>query len=238
MYNSILIDLPAAKLGDEIASHVPTQACAEDRIRRSPGAGRAVFPYRLFEKDHFMWKINNEKEIPMDILVLQGSPRPKGNTAQMVEAFRRGARSAGHSVEIINVFEKRIGDCRACEYCHTVGNGKCIQDDEMQEIYPLLMNCEMLVLASPIYYHGISGQLKCAIDRFYSCAYPTRPEKLRKAAMLLNSGAPDVYEGAIYSFKNDFIRFLGLQDLGVFTACGPLPNSRLQELERFGADLK
>ena len=68
----------------------------------------------------------------------------------------------------------------ACEYCHTKGRGSCIQQDDMQEIYLSLREADMLVIASPIYYHGISGQLKCVIDRFYSAAYPSKPTRLKK----------------------------------------------------------
>lgn len=174
----------------------------------------------------------------MNILVLQGSPRLQGNTVKMVEAFAKGASAAGHVVNVVNVFEKRIGDCRACEYCHTKGRGECIQKDDMQDIYPLLMDAELLLLASPIYYHSMSGQLRCAIDRFYACAYPTRPPKLRKVAILLNSGAPNVYDGAIYSYRNDFAGYLGLEDMGVFTACGRPSDSQLSEIERFGKSLQ
>lgn len=174
----------------------------------------------------------------MKILVLQGSPRLKGNTVKMVGAFAKGAIEASHELNVVNVFEKKIGDCTACEYCHTKGHGECIQKDGMQDIYPLLMDAEMLVLASPIYYHSMSGQLRCAIDRFYACAYPAKPPKLRKVAMLLNSGAPNVYDGAIYSYKNDFVGYLGLEDMGVFTACGAPSASKLMEIEKFGKSLK
>ena len=116
----------------------------------------------------------------MQILVLNGSPRPNGNTKQMIEAFRRGAEGADHQVDVVDVCKKNIKGCLACEYCHTKGRGECIQKDDMQEVYALLKEADMLVLASPIYYHGISGQLKCAIDRFYSAAYPSGPAKLEK----------------------------------------------------------
>lgn len=174
----------------------------------------------------------------MKILILQGSPRLNGNTVKMVEAFTRGATEARHQVTVVNVFEKKIGDCTACEYCHTKGHGECIQKDGIQEIYPLLMNAEMLVLAWPIYYHSMSGQLRCAIDRFYACAYPSRPPKLRKVAMLLNSGAPNVYDGVIYSYKEDFAGYLGLEDMGVFTACGAPSEAKLDEIGRFGKSLE
>ena len=176
----------------------------------------------------------------MRILVLNGSPRPKGNTKQMVEAFRDGAVSSGHQVDVVDVCRKKIGGCIACEYCHTKGKGACIQKDDMQEVYALLKDAEMLVIASPIYYHGISGQLKCVIDRFYSAAYPAKPPKLKKAAMILSSGAGSMYEGALFSFKGDFLDYLGLEDMGVFTAHGAENGSdtKLEELRAFGASLK
>lgn len=176
----------------------------------------------------------------MKILVLNGSPRPKGNTRQMVDAFREGAIAAGHTVEVVDVCRKKIGGCIACEYCHTKGNGACIQKDDMQEVYGQLKEADMLVLASPIYYHGISGQLKCAVDRFYSAAYPNKPSRLTKVAMILSSGADDVYGGALYSLHGDFVGYLGLENMGVFTAHGDQNGSteKLDELREFGKSLE
>ena len=91
----------------------------------------------------------------MRILVLNGSPRPKGNTKQMIEAFQEGAESAGHQVDVADVCRMKIAGCLACEYCHSKGNGSCIQKDDMLKIYDLLKEAEMLVIASPIYYHEI-----------------------------------------------------------------------------------
>ena len=176
----------------------------------------------------------------MKILVLNGSPRPNGNTKKMIQAFQKGANSSGHHVEVIDVCKKQIKGCLACEYCHTKGNGKCIQKDDMQEVYQQLHNIDMLVLASPIYYHGISGQLKCTIDRFYSSAYPMKPARLKKVAMILSSGASAMYDGAIFSLEGDFVNYLGLENMGVFTAHGVENGSsqKLKELEDFGRSLK
>lgn len=176
----------------------------------------------------------------MRILVLNGSPRPKGNTKQMVEAFREGAITSGHHVDVVDVCRKKIGGCLACEYCHTKGKGNCVQTDDMQEIYALLKEADMLVIASPIYYHGISGQLKCAIDRFYSAAYPVKPPHLKKVAMILSSGDANMYDGALFSFKGDFLDYLGLENMGVFTSHGGENGSpaKLNELRMFGASLQ
>ncbi len=72
----------------------------------------------------------------MRILVLNGSSRPKGNTKQMVNAFQEGVESAGHRVDVIDVCKKKIASCLACEYCHTKGNGVCVQKDEYSKKYP------------------------------------------------------------------------------------------------------
>lgn len=176
----------------------------------------------------------------MKILVLNGSPRPKGNTKQMVTAFADGATFVGNEVTIIDVCRKNIKGCIACEYCHTKGRGSCIQKDDMEEIYMLLRETDMLVIASPVYYHGISGQLKCVIDRFYSAAYPNRPPRLKKISMILSSEDADMYDGAIFSFKGDFLDYLRLENLGVYTAHGRENGSKkkLDELRLFGESLK
>ena len=86
----------------------------------------------------------------MNILVLNGSPRPQGNTVKMVAAFRESAEKAGHKVNIVNVCRKNIKGCLACEYCHGKGQGQCVQKDDMQEVYEYLRDTDMLILASPI----------------------------------------------------------------------------------------
>ncbi len=176
----------------------------------------------------------------MRILILNGSPRPKGNTKQMVDAFKEGAESVGHQVDVVDVCKKKIAGCLACEYCHMKGNGVCVQKDDMQEVYSLLAEADMLVIASPIYYHGISGQLKCVIDRFYSAAYPRKPRNLKKVAMILSSGDANMYDGAVFSYKGDFLDYLGLEGMGVFTAHGGENGSpaKLKELKDFGKSLK
>lgn len=177
----------------------------------------------------------------MKILVLNGSPRKHGNTMKMIEAFQEGAMSVGHQVNVVNVAYQKISGCLACEYCHQKENGVCVQKDDMQNIYTLLKETEMLVIASPIYYHGITGQLKCAIDRLYAVLYPKEVVKsLKKVAMILSSGDPDMYDGAMFSFKGDFLDYLGLKNMGVYTAYGDENGSeiKLKELRNFGMSLK
>ena len=172
----------------------------------------------------------------MKILILNGSPRPNGNTAAMVSAFVTGAVASGHKVDVVNVCQKDIHGCLGCEYCHTKGNGSCIQNDDMQKVYPLLEQAEMIVLASPIYYHGFSGQLQCTLNRIYAL---DKPKNLRRAALFLSSEDRNVYEGAIYAYRNSFLGYLKLEDMGIYTAFGNQNKSEelLNKLNAFGRSL-
>ena len=107
----------------------------------------------------------------MNILVLNGSPRPHGNTAAMVAAFAKGAQENGHPIDVVNVCQKKIAGCLACEYCHRKDSGherQCVQQDDMNQIYPAVRDCDVIVLASPLYYWNMSGQLRTAVDRLFA----------------------------------------------------------------------
>ena len=106
----------------------------------------------------------------------------------------------------------------------------------MQEIYPLLEEAEMIVLASPIYYHSFTGQLQCAINRIYAL---DKPKNLKKAALILSSGSDHVYCGAIYEYQNSFLNYLKLEDMGIYSAYGEQNKSqmKLDELKTFGKSL-
>ncbi len=172
----------------------------------------------------------------MNILVLNGSPRPNGNTAAMVGAFVQGAEEKGHHITVVPVCQKKIAGCLACEYCHTKGESQCIQRDDMQEIYPVLDSAEMIVLASPVYYHSFTGQLQCVINRIYAL---DKPKNLKKAALILSSGSDNVYGGAIYEYQNSFLDYLKLKNMGIFTAFDKQNKSeeKLAELREFGRSL-
>ena len=176
----------------------------------------------------------------MKILILNGSPRPNGNTAAMAAPFAKGARENGHQVDVINVCRKKIAGCLACEYCHKKDSGherQCVQQDDMQEVYPLLDEAEMIVLASPVYYHSFSGQLQCAVNRIYAL---DKSKHLKKAALILSSGSDHVYGGAIYEYQNSFLNYLHLENMGIFTVYDEQNQSpeKLEELYQFGKSLK
>lgn len=97
------------------------------------------------------------------VLILSGSPRKNGNSDILCDEFARGAAEAGNHVEKIRVAEKNIGFCRACYACR--GTGVCAIKDDMAEVLRKMIDADVLVLASPVYFYSIDAQLKALIDR-------------------------------------------------------------------------
>ncbi len=83
----------------------------------------------------------------------------------MVGAFCEGAKATGHEVEEYHVGRMKIAGCMGCEYCHTKGNGTCVQKDDLEKIMPAYREADMFVFASPIYYLTMTAQMEAAIQR-------------------------------------------------------------------------
>ena len=99
----------------------------------------------------------------MFVLGLQGSPRVKGNTGILLSAFLAEAERLGARTEILDVARKNIAPCQECGACER--KGFCPFDDDMQEVYPLLRRADLIVLATPVFFYGVTAQLKALIDR-------------------------------------------------------------------------
>lgn len=108
----------------------------------------------------------NKEEHTMSkkVLILSGSPRKGGNSDLLCEEFARGAQEAGHGVEKIRVAEKKVAPCSACYYCRKSG-GACVHKDDMADILQAMIDADVIVLASPVYFYSIDAQLKAVIDR-------------------------------------------------------------------------
>lgn len=99
-----------------------------------------------------------------NVLILSGSPRKGGNSDLLCDEFMRGAIESGNKVEKIRIADKKIGYCRACYYCRQSG-GKCAIKDDMPEVLQKMIDADVIVLASPVYFYSIDAQLKAVIDR-------------------------------------------------------------------------
>jgi len=105
----------------------------------------------------------------LKIITLQGSPRKKGNTVTVLSWVEQELIALGHDVESIFLNTKNLKGCLACGKCKekpdTVG---CIQKDDIPEILEKMTQAELVIFASPLYFWGVSAQLKTVIDRTYS----------------------------------------------------------------------
>ena len=97
------------------------------------------------------------------VLILSGSPRKGGNSDILCDEFMKGAEESGNTVEKIRVAEKKIGYCRGCYACKRTGI--CAIKDDMAEILQKMIDADVIVLASPVYFYSIDAQLKAVIDR-------------------------------------------------------------------------
>jgi multimeric flavodoxin WrbA len=98
------------------------------------------------------------------VLILSGSPRKGGNSDVLCDQFAKGALEAGNEVEKIRVVEKKIAPCTGCYFCRNSG-GRCALNDDMGDILQKIIDCDVLVLSSPVYFYSMCAQLKAVIDR-------------------------------------------------------------------------
>jgi multimeric flavodoxin WrbA len=99
------------------------------------------------------------------VLVLNGSPRQKGNTAHLIEKLRKALIEKGHEVVVLELNDLDIKPCQGCFWCYRGFPLRCVQDDAMNSLYPMVLGSDVLVFASPIYWFNYSAQLKLFVDR-------------------------------------------------------------------------
>jgi len=149
-------------------------------------------------------------EVKMNILGIMGSPRIKGNTDILLDRALEGAQSRGAEVDKIIVDKLKISPCK--EYYGCLNDGKCVIRDDMDGIYPRLLQADRLIVASPMFFYGITSQLKALIDRCqatWARKYILKQklsDKERKGAFI-GVGATrgdKLFEGSIYVIKYFF----------------------------------
>lgn len=98
------------------------------------------------------------------VLILSGSPRKGGNSDTLCDRFMGGASQAGNECEKVFIRDERIAPCLGCYFCENSG-GECAQKDNMAALLQKMIDCDVLVLASPVYFYAIDAQIKAVIDR-------------------------------------------------------------------------
>jgi len=100
----------------------------------------------------------------MKILALIGSPRQEGNTDLLVEQILEGSRTKGHTTKKLYLYDYTISLCNDCRNCKK-GDYICCINDEMQKVYPLMEDADLIIFGTPVYWYGPSAKMKLLIDR-------------------------------------------------------------------------
>ena len=130
----------------------------------------------------------------------------------LVEAFVKGA-SQKHHVEVVSVRDYKVNPCMGCNACFMSKDNICAQKDDMPIIYDKMGHADMLVVASPVYFYGLSAQLKAVIDR---CHNPIRDTfKIKKTAILFVGAAtlPELFDSILAQYQL-CLNFFKLEDAG------------------------
>lgn len=172
------------------------------------------------------------------VIVLSTSLRKGSNSEALAEKFAEGATAAGHSVELISLVGKDVRFCKGCLVCQTLG--KCVIKDDVNDIMARVVEAEVVVWATPIYYYEMAGQMKALIDRMnamYSLDYKFRDVYFLSTAA---EDEPEVPERAVAGLTGWLdcypkARLAGTLFCGGVTApCEIKGNARLQQAYEMG----
>ena len=123
----------------------------------------------------------------MKILAVSCSPRKKGSTVEILEEVLTGAREEGSDTELYSVSGKTLNGCNSCYACGE--KGKCVQNDDMDELYSKMVEADGIVFGTPIYYYGMTSQAKAIVDRTFSLNTPETSLKNKVGGIVTVAGS-------------------------------------------------
>jgi multimeric flavodoxin WrbA len=153
---------------------------------------------------------HKSKKTKSRIVILQGSPNAKGNTANLTDEIARGAIASGARVEKFFLQNLNIASCNACQSCQEPHAKGCVIEDDMDEIYRATLQADAIVFACPIYWFTVSAQLKQVIDRFYAFVTPDGGHRFagKRIGLAFTFGGDDLLDSgcinAIRAFQDAF----------------------------------
>lgn len=181
-----------------------------------------------------------------NIIILNGSPRKGGNTAMLCDAFAEGAKASGHNVTRFDLRQMNIHGCLGCMKGGKDPASPCVQKDDMDKIYPVYKDADMVVLASPMYYWSVTSQLKAAFDRLFAVAELNADyQNPRKDCILLMPAEGDSESNwkPVLEQHHALLERLGWKDCGKVLAGGVLHTGdisgkpALEQARKLGASI-
>lgn len=165
------------------------------------------------------------------VLILSGSPRKGGNSDLLCDEFMRGAQESGNEVEKIRVAEKNVAPCKGCYYCKRSG-GQCVSKDDMGEILQKMIDADVLVLASPVYFYSIDAQLKAVIDRTVARWLEVKDKEFYYIATCADTGKESC-ETTFACFRGYADCVEGAKEMGVIYGTGVYERGEIRNTPAF-----
>lgn len=160
------------------------------------------------------------------VLILSGSPRKNGNSDILCNEFMRGAAENGNIVEKIRVAEMNLEYCRACYACSDTGS--CVIKDDMSEVLQKIIDADVLVLASPVYFYSIDAQLKTLIDRTVSRWTEVKNKEFYYIMTAADSGF-EAMETTLACFRGYADCVNGAKEMGVVYGVGVYEKGEIKD---------
>jgi len=166
----------------------------------------------------------------MKIVVINSSPHSEEQSTSryLAKKFVDGATSAGHEVFVFDAANEQTHPCQGCDQCGM--DGACIFDDAIEiKLMPQMLRADLLVLVTPLYYFGMSAQLKTVVDRFYS-----RTTRLSGKKSMIMATAWNTADWTMEALKNHYetlVRYMSWQDVGQMWATGCGSRSMVERSE-------
>ena len=166
----------------------------------------------------------------MKIVVINSSPHSESQSTSryLAQKFVDGAKSAGHEIFVFDAANEETHPCRGCDQCGM--DGACIFDDAIEnKLMPEMLKADLLVLVTPLYYFGMSAQLKTVVDRFYA-----RTTKLSGKKSMIMATAWNTADWTMEALQNHYetlVRYMSWQDVGQVWATGCGTRSMVERSE-------
>ena len=173
----------------------------------------------------------------MDILVIESSPHKHGSSNLLADNFIRGAEEAGHRVSVFDAARAELHPCLGCDACGM--SAPCVQKDDMAQLRERLLAADMAVFVTPLYYFGVSAQLKTVIDRFYSFNGKLTAKKLKTALIAAAWDSNDWTMKDIKIHYETLCRYLNFEDRGQIlgTGCGTVSMTKMTRFPQLAYEL-
>lgn len=173
----------------------------------------------------------------MKIIVLEGSPNENGSSNMLAGNFIRGAEEAGHNIQVIDTAHMDIHPCTGCIHCGY--EGPCAQKDDVDEIRKKILDADMMVFVTPLYYYGMSAQLKTLIDRFCAFNGSIQSKRMKSALLTVAWNGADWTFDALEAHYKTLVKYLNLTDMGMVlgTGCGTPAMTQNSEFPQLAYEL-